>query len=157
MVSFKIGNENKVRFWEDRWAGDNTLKDQFPSLFRISTFSSRPISDFVDQTRIHPEGFTSWNFHFSRNLLEREILQLQALLQSLEGRHLCNTLEDSRIWLADSLGTFSCKSAFAWLREDHSNPVIYQAKCVWKLRIPIKVKEFIWLLILSKINVHSNL
>ena len=65
MVSFKIGNRNKVRFWEDRWADENTLKGLFPSLFRLSTFSSQPISDFVDQTRLQEEGYTSWNFHFS--------------------------------------------------------------------------------------------
>ena len=55
LVSFKIGNGNKVRFWEDSWAGENTLKSLFPSLFRISTFSSRPISDFVDQTSLQSD------------------------------------------------------------------------------------------------------
>ena len=125
MVSFKVGKGNKVRFWEDKWAGDkvrfwedkwagdNTFKRLFPSLFRLSTFNSRPISDFVDQMKLQEEGYTSWNLHFSRNLLDREIIQLQDLLQSLEGRQLCNSLEDKRIWLADSSGLFSCKSAFA--------------------------------------------
>ena len=44
-VCFKIGKGDKVRFWEDRWAGEQTLKERFPSLFRISTLSSRPISE----------------------------------------------------------------------------------------------------------------
>ena len=156
MVSFKIGNGNKVRFWEDRWADKNTLKGLFPS-FRISTFSSRPISDFVDQTRLQKEGYTSWNFYFSRNLLDREVLQLQALLQSLEGGHLCNSIEDRRIWLADSSSIFSCKSIFAWLRRENSNLVNYPTKCIWKLIIPVKVKVFTWLLVLGKLNVHSSL
>ena len=111
----------------------------------------------MDQARLLSEGSMSWNFHFSRNLLDREIIQLQALLQTLEGRHLCNTVEDSRIWLADSSGLFSCKTAFAWLRNDNSLPVNHQAKCIWKLKIPIKFKVFIWLLILVKLNVHSQL
>ena len=156
-VSFKIGNGNKVSFWEDRWLDDNTLKGLFPSLFRLSTFRSRPISYFVDQTRLQEEGTTSWNFHFSRNLLDREILQLQELLQRLHGRHLSNTLEDRRIWLADSSGIFSCKSAFACLRGDNSIPVNHLAKSIWKLSIPVKVKVFTWLLVLGKLNVHSNL
>ena len=116
-----------MRFWEDRWAGENTLKSLFPSLFRIFTFTSRPISDFVEQMRLLSEGFTSWNFHFSRNLSDREIIQLQSLLQILGGRHLCNTLEDTRIWLADSFGLFSCKSAFASLTKANSIPLNYQA------------------------------
>ena len=48
MVSFKVGNKNKVRFWEDNWLGENSLEALFPSLFRISSHKSRPISDFWD-------------------------------------------------------------------------------------------------------------
>ena len=43
MVSFKVGKGEKVRFWEDKLAGDNKLKRLFPSLFKLSTFNSRPI------------------------------------------------------------------------------------------------------------------
>ena len=71
MVSFKIGQGNLVRFWEDSWVGESTFKEQFPSLFKISSFKSRSISNFVDQTRLQSEGITNWNFHFSRNLLDR--------------------------------------------------------------------------------------
>ena len=157
VVSFKIGDGKKVRFWEDIWVGENSLKSLFPSLFRLSTLNSRPISDFVDQVRLLEEGYTSWNFHFSRSLSDREIHQLQDLLQRLEGRHLCNSLEDRRVWLADSSGLFSCKSAFTWLRKDTSSPVLNQVSCIWKLTIPIKVKMFTWLLVLDKLNVHSIL
>ena len=52
MVSFKVGKGDKVRFWEDKWDGEDTFKRLFPSLFRLSTFASRPIVDFVDQTRL---------------------------------------------------------------------------------------------------------
>ena len=31
LVSFKVGNNNKIRFWEDKWLGDYTLKELFPS------------------------------------------------------------------------------------------------------------------------------
>ena len=86
MVCFKVGKGNKVRFWEDIWVGDNTLKRLFPSLFRLSTFKSHPISDFVHLTRLQEEGYTSWNLHFSRNLLDKEIIHVQDLLQKLEGR-----------------------------------------------------------------------
>ena len=157
LVSFKVGKGNKVRFWEDRWAGEDTLEISFPSLFRLSTFRSRPIVDFTHQQGLQESGFTDWNFHFSRNLLDREISQWQHLLQRLEGRHLCNSLEDKRIWMEDTSGIFTCKSAFAWFRKDTSFPVNHQAKCIWKLPTPVKVKVFSWLLVLDKLNVHTNL
>ena len=89
MVSFKIGNGNKVHFWEDKWLGDYTLEETFPSLFRLSSFKSRPISDFVDAPRLLLKGTTSWNFHFPRNLLDREIEHVQDLLNKLESLSLC--------------------------------------------------------------------
>ena len=70
---------------------------------------------------------------------------------------MCNSLEDKRIWLADSSGLFSCKSAFAWLRRGNSFPVNHHAKCIWKLSIPVKVKVFVWILVLDKLNVQSIL
>ena len=57
----------------------------------------------------------------------------------------------------DSLGIFSFKSAFAWLRRDNSPLVNYPAKCIWKLSIPVKIKLFTWLLVLGKISVHGTL
>ena len=46
MVSFKVGNGNKVRFWEDIWLGENSLEVLFPSLLRLSISKSQPISKF---------------------------------------------------------------------------------------------------------------
>ena len=111
----------------------------------------------MDQNRLLSEDYSSWNFHFSRNLSDREILQLQSLLQILDGRHLCNTLEDKRIWLADSSRIFSCKSAFGSFTESNSFPINHQVKCIWKMTIPVKVKVFIWLQVLGKLNVHNIL
>ena len=67
------------------------------------------------------------------------------------------SVEDKREWLADPSGIFSSKSAFGSLTRDHSMPVNYLAKSIWKLNIPIKVKVFIWLLVLDKISVQTNL
>ena len=74
MVSFKVCNGNKVRFWEDIWLGDNSLEVLFPSLFRLSNFKSQPSSEFFDQSSLLLGVSTSWNFQFSRNLLDRKIL-----------------------------------------------------------------------------------
>ena len=58
-VSFKVGKGDKVRFWEDRWEGEDTFKRLFPSLFRLSTieitrgrshkWDSSFLSEFVGQ------------------------------------------------------------------------------------------------------------
>ena len=32
-LSFVVGEGTRIRFWHDRWIGDNTLKDLYPQLF----------------------------------------------------------------------------------------------------------------------------
>ena len=73
MVVFKVGNGNKIRFWEDVWVGENSLQALFPSLFRLSSLKSRPISEFFVQSSLSLGDNRSWNLHFTRNLLDREI------------------------------------------------------------------------------------
>lgn len=34
LTKVQIGNSQNVRFWEDKWAGDQSLKDRFPIIFR---------------------------------------------------------------------------------------------------------------------------
>ena len=36
-VVFMVGNGMRVRFWLDKWCGDESLKDTFPSLFALAT------------------------------------------------------------------------------------------------------------------------
>ena len=35
-MSFKVGNGRKVRFWLDKWYGNEPLRVSFPTLFDIS-------------------------------------------------------------------------------------------------------------------------
>ena len=34
---FFLGDGRRVRFWEDRWCGDDALSLSFPSLFALAT------------------------------------------------------------------------------------------------------------------------
>ena len=76
---------------------ENSLEVLFPYLFRLSILKSQSISNFLDQSRLQMGGSISWNFHFSHNLLDREILQLQELLEKLERKRLCTGVEDRRV------------------------------------------------------------
>ena len=35
-LAFRVGNGRRVRFWKDKWCGDEPLYESFPSLFAIS-------------------------------------------------------------------------------------------------------------------------
>ena len=36
-ISFKVGNESRVKFWKDRWCGEQPLCEIFLSLFTLSS------------------------------------------------------------------------------------------------------------------------
>jgi hypothetical protein len=33
--SFSIKDGSEIRFWEDKWLGNSTLREQYPSLYNI--------------------------------------------------------------------------------------------------------------------------
>jgi hypothetical protein len=45
MGHFRVENSNLIRFWEDKWIGDSTLKDQYPNLYNIVRKKSAIIAD----------------------------------------------------------------------------------------------------------------
>ncbi|RVW49006.1 hypothetical protein CK203_080972 [Vitis vinifera] len=34
-LAYQVGNEQRVRFWMDKWCGDEPLSESFPSLFTL--------------------------------------------------------------------------------------------------------------------------
>jgi hypothetical protein len=53
MGNFKLQDGKQIRFWEDKWLGDNTLKEQYPNLYNIvpkksarvaKIFSTQPLN-----------------------------------------------------------------------------------------------------------------
>ena len=36
-VAFKVGNGRKVQFRKDKWCGENSLKEDFPSLYSLAS------------------------------------------------------------------------------------------------------------------------
>ena len=60
---YSVGNGRRVRFWKDRWCGDNPLCISFPSLFTISLAKEA----WVEHVRSHSGG-GMWVPRFSRQL-----------------------------------------------------------------------------------------
>ena len=36
-VAFKVGGGRRVRFWKDRWCGEDSLEEAFPSLYSLAS------------------------------------------------------------------------------------------------------------------------
>ncbi|RVW28346.1 mRNA cap guanine-N7 methyltransferase 2 [Vitis vinifera] len=45
---FKVGSRNMVKFWKDRWCGDELLRDAFPNHFSIASSKDARVADAWD-------------------------------------------------------------------------------------------------------------
>ena len=83
-LSFIVGEGTHIRFWHDRWIGDNTLKDLYPDLYVCSTVKDACISEVLWM----PEGGTVrvWNLRFYRAFEDWELATSYSLLQLIQTR-----------------------------------------------------------------------
>ncbi|PON49469.1 hypothetical protein PanWU01x14_229850 [Parasponia andersonii] len=63
-VKFQVGSGARKRFWEDLRVGDGTLKEAFPSFYRLSSFKNKPISEFYEDSSRNSSDSIGWKFSF---------------------------------------------------------------------------------------------
>jgi hypothetical protein len=144
--SFSIRDGSEIRFWEDKWLGATTLREQYPALYRIirhkdvtlqSVMVTSPPTMTFRRDVVGPR-LTSWN----------ELLQRLAPIQLVQGKDIFR-------WELTKNGLFSVKSMYEALTEP-VQPVLNN-KSIWKLRIPLKTKVFAWYLRRGVILTKDNL
>jgi hypothetical protein len=108
---FQLGNGHNVRFWEDRWLGNSTLKELYPTLFVItrkkhisviSVFSTVPL-----------------NISFCRGLVGNNLNRWYNLVTRVANTRLTN-MEDKFNWGLHQNELFSVKSMYMSLISDNS-------------------------------------
>ena len=83
-LSFVAGEGTRIRFWHDRWIGDNTLKDLYPKLYVCSAAKDACMSEVL----WIPERGTVrvWDLRFYRAFEDWELAASYSLLQLIQTR-----------------------------------------------------------------------
>lgn len=136
-AAFDIGNGATVRFWEDKWCGDTTLRRAFPSLYNIATNKNIMVS-FVLQIN---DGSTLWNPEFRRHLQDWELDSLGNFFELLYAQKINNDRADMVYWVGTKSREFFVKSFYSVLRSSKRS---FPWECVWKSKAPSKVAFFGW-------------
>ena len=110
-VAFKVENGRKVQFWNDRWCGENALKEDFPSLYFLASFREAWVALLWDGTR----EVGHWNLVFTRHNNDWEIKDVEALFRKLNGQVLRRDDEDVMNWWISKKGLFTVKSFYSFL------------------------------------------
>jgi len=143
---WKIGNGQKVKFWEDNWLGSSSLAIQFWKLYEIVNEKSHTVCELWDGTTLR----CSFRRTVSDQLMNdwNEVVQLASTISfSFE--------EDTMIWRFSSNGIYSSQSLYKIINFRGVMPVHISA--VWSLKIPPRVHFFLWLLAKNKLLTRDNL
>ncbi|WMV29378.1 hypothetical protein MTR67_022763 [Solanum verrucosum] len=81
---FELGNGLLLKFWIDKWLGNNTLHEDFPDLFTIAQDANSVIA-------ANREGI-NWDMRFRRNMHDWEVNDLVDLFARLQHCHINVTL-----------------------------------------------------------------
>ena len=144
--SFSIRNGSEIRFWEDKWLGQFTLREQYPALYNIVRYKGDTLAKVM--------GTSPPNVSFKRTLLGPRQASWNALLLRLDSVQLTEDPDKFR-WNLTKNGEFSVYSMYRALIQ----PVVPvdTNKKIWKMKIPLKTKVFAWYLRRGVILTKDNL
>jgi hypothetical protein len=142
--SFIVGNGMDTRFWEDTWLGDKPLSQQYPSLYSIVQWKQVLVANVLSHIPL--------NISFRMLSATKRTLWLQ-LVQRLMNVHL-NEEKDNFIWGLTNSGQYTVKSLYLDLINDDTK---YLKKYIWKMKVCLKIKIFMWFLHRKEILTKDNL
>ena len=144
--SFVIKDGSEIRFWEDKWLGNTTLREQYPALYSIVHHKSDTISTVMETS---PPNVT-----FMRDLMGPRLAAWNALIGRLAMVQLSQGTDEFR-WNLQENGKFSVDSMYRALV--HSDVPVDNNKKIWKMKVPLKIKIFGWFLRRGVILTKDNL
>ncbi|OAY78804.1 putative ribonuclease H protein [Ananas comosus] len=138
-VEFQLGNGIATSFWHARWCGELAPRNCFPNLFDAAKHRHLSFCRFGTRANL---GFPAL-----LGLLER--LELQHVITLTCSIPISDNIDYSPSWRWTNSSTFSVRSAYAFLSFDG----ITNSKIafLWKLKIPLRIKIFLWLAARNKL------
>jgi hypothetical protein len=134
-----------TRFWEDIWLGDKSLAEEYPSLYNTVNHKNVTVENVLAASPL--------NISFRRTLNGNKWERWTHLLHRLILVQL-NDNEDRFTWNLTESGVFSVKSMYNDLLSGHT---VSLKKHIWKLKVPLKIKIFMWFLHKKVILTKDNL
>ena len=133
--SFVVGNGETIRFWEDTWLGTSPLMNQYPLLYNIVQHKNVSVHDVLHNAPPLSIGFRRALVGNKWDMLSHLCFRLMQVT--------LNNVPDFFKWSLNKNGQFTVKSMYEDLMNGHT---IYLQKYLWKLKIPQKIKIFMWFL-----------
>jgi hypothetical protein len=143
--SFKLQDGKRIRFWEDKWLGANALRDDYPNLYNIVRRKNTIVAEIFRSQPL--------NVSFRRSLVAANLYSWNRLVLRLAHIHLRECADIFR-WSLKHDEKFSVSSIYQALVD---SDVVSHNSYLWKIKIPLKIKVFLWILYREAILTKDNL
>jgi hypothetical protein len=139
-----LGNGNICRLWKDHFIDTSPLCEQFPVLFDLCQSQDISLKDALDLDLAIPlrrilrgENLNTWN------TVKTKLLELNL-----------STSPDSIHWSLNQNRIFSTKSVYIWLQRNLAGS---HNRWIWKAKIHLKIKIFLWQMCQDAILTRENM
>lgn len=136
-TKFIAKDGKNMRFWEDCWCDNQTLKLCFPNLFVVSSRKEASVFQCWDMEN------NMWNLSLRRGLFNRELSSWIALVEKINDVRLISEPDMIR-WQPKSSGVYSTKSMFQNLVGTTTRIGPSITNLIWNHKSPKMVKVFLW-------------
>ncbi|KAK3213079.1 hypothetical protein Dsin_017785 [Dipteronia sinensis] len=137
-----VGCGDRIRFWEDVWLDDCSLKVAYPRIFALASKKSGTIRDFGSWQK----DVWRWNVPLRRSIFDWEVNMWKVFCMALDCVTIIRIIPDVVVWTHRPNGEFSVKS-FQRCIEDSLGDGQVDVVFSWGGITPHKVEVFIWQLI----------
>jgi hypothetical protein len=142
---FGLGDGSQVQFWEDSWIRPRPLKSLFPALYNIVRRKGAYVRTVL--------SMISLNVAFRSSLVGVYLQAWHEVVGMVADVQLTNQ-KNRFVWELHQNVLFLFKSMYRALLETETTP--YNI-LIWKLKLPLKIKVFLWYLYKGVILTKDNL
>ncbi|OAY68402.1 putative ribonuclease H protein, partial [Ananas comosus] len=149
-IYYKWGNGCTIDFWSDRWSRVSSLQLDFSEVYNMTECKTLKVKDCLMSD--------GWNWS---KILGGDLVNRQGLCSSfsaLKDRIFIFRIgqgPDKILWHWNLDGRFTVKSAYSALSDGGTRDA--RAIKLWRLRIPLKMKVFCWLVLKKMLLTVDNL
>jgi hypothetical protein len=143
--SFHLNNGEQIRFWKDKWLGNYSFQQQYPSLPNILRKKSDTVAQVLSTIPL--------NISFGRFLTGNNLVLWNGLILRVMNIQL-NDNADAFRWNLHQNGLYYVHSLYMALI---NNGMVETNKIVWKIKIPLKIKIFMWYMQKGVVLMKDNL
>ncbi|KAE8661235.1 hypothetical protein F3Y22_tig00116937pilonHSYRG00269 [Hibiscus syriacus] len=148
-VSWKrVGDGKPVLFWVDVWLWDKPFRSIFPRLLRLASNKRAVVADVISHADLNGEN---WSALFWRALLDREVVMVVELKQLISCVSICSCKIDLFMCIHDKDGIFRVKKLYQLIVDSDVEDPVFEFDKVWKLKVPLEVRNFLWMLMIYRI------